>query len=136
MKTKNLDQYEAQTLRDQLLLRSRALTAALETAVGKKVEEPKLSMSRADNLFADIDLLESHCELLQREISAACKPQTVAPTTPAPTPASTVAAPAPAQTEAKKSPAFNPDAKILAARGVKTVDELNAKGPTGFAKQD
>src|SRR5579862_8852117 len=108
MKTKNLDQYEAQTLRDQLLLRSRALAAALETATGRKVDEPKLSMSRTENLFEDIDLLESHCDRLQREINAACKPQVVAAATSAP--ASAAAAPAKAQTAAKKPAA--PDEKI------------------------
>ena len=43
--------------------------------------------------------------------------------------------PAAATTETAKAPAFNPDAKILAARGVKTVEELNAKMDTLRAQQ-
>jgi len=131
---KLLDQAEAFALRDQLLLRARFLSASLETATGKKIPEPAFGTG-TDAVFEAISTLESHCALLQSEINAACAgaKQTSTATTPTPS-----AQPAKKETGAKtpttKAPAWNPDAKILEARGVKTLDELNALGPSDESK--
>ena len=123
-----LSQSETFALRDQLLLKSRSLSAALESATGKIIAEPTLGR-RSDTVFADISTLETHCEALQSEINAACKgtqqPSTLtpAPTTPPSTLASTTA------TGAEKKNAWNPDADILKARGVTSLAELNKLPP-------
>ncbi len=126
---KPLSHSEILALHDQLLLKSRTLSAALESATGKKIAEPTISYPmRHETILAEIDSLEAHCEKLQTEINAAVKPAAIA----APVTASASPTVAPVTTQPVKNPtnvaekksSYDPDAEILKARGVRTYDEL------------
>jgi hypothetical protein len=181
-----LSQSEAFALRDKTLLKSRSLSAALESATGEKIAEPTLGKNSA-TVFQDISVLEAHCSTVQDKINAAVtsgiRATSTAParaddkdkpdnkpagncdgckgTGNCPTCGGTGKKAGKARSQAEDCPtcggngkckdcngggtkgekekaqvgtqgqkaAWNPDAKILEARGVKTLAELNQLPP-------
>lgn len=114
------DHAEGEIIHDKLLLRARTLAGALQAATGKIIAEPSLVSKRSDKWIApvmcdEIDALEAHCDLLQREITASCQQQ----------PAS-----AGSSGSATKKPT-TVDEKLLAARGVSSYAELTEKRQKG-----
>lgn len=144
---KTLSQSEATAELHKLILSSRTLSATLEEATGEKVAEPTYETG-SGGLFAAISTFEAHNTFLKSKIIvAANRPVNAAPLAgasvpvnapaPEPKPAATEANPvhpAPvgksATTATPTAPVFNPDAKILEVRGVKSLEELQALGPT------
>lgn len=140
---------------EQLLLQSRALSAAFENATGRKIQEPSLVNKKTDAWTAtvvlhEIDKLEAYTELLQTEIAEACRyktatgrarmseqqtepPDPAAPSVPGESPAPAAVTPTqvivvrPNPAGGMTSRQWNPDGKLLAARGVKSQAELNDK---------
>jgi len=134
--TNGLDQEQFSTLNEQLKLHAANLRGLLANAEGETIQQPTLSKPAGSDFFADMALLTSHINELEHRIGATCPtfrffpaasllagstaPLTFAASTPAAGIAAVVC-----KGGAAKSPTMTD--RILAAKGVKTLAELNAK---------